>query len=99
MCVIFALLDPDPDPDLLTRLNPDLIRIRVRNPDFVGNNFVSWIRIQPKIINYADPNPKPWETSSILCCNLVIEGLKFIERNAVMLMLRSRYTDCTHTFK
>ncbi len=28
--VIFALLDPDPDP--LTRLNPDPIRIRIRNP-------------------------------------------------------------------
>jgi hypothetical protein len=30
LCVIFALLDPDPD--LLTRLNPDPIRIR--NPAF-----------------------------------------------------------------
>jgi hypothetical protein len=29
--VIFALLDPDPDP--LTCLNPDLIRIRIRKPD------------------------------------------------------------------
>ena len=28
MWVIFALLDPDP----LTRLNPDPIRIRIRNP-------------------------------------------------------------------
>ncbi len=28
--VIFALLDPDPDP--LTRLNPDPVRIRIRNP-------------------------------------------------------------------
>ncbi len=28
--VIFALLDPDPGP--LTRLNPDPIRIRIRNP-------------------------------------------------------------------
>jgi hypothetical protein len=28
--VIFALLNPDPDP--LTRLNPDPIRIRIRNP-------------------------------------------------------------------
>ncbi len=41
--VIFALLDPDPDP--LTRLNPDpiLIRIRIRNPDFkiyLGNMYV-----------------------------------------------------------
>jgi hypothetical protein len=27
----FALLDPDPDP--LTRLNPDPIRIRIRYPD------------------------------------------------------------------
>ncbi len=30
--VIFALLDPDPDP--LTRLNPDPIGIRIRNPAF-----------------------------------------------------------------
>jgi hypothetical protein len=67
---------------------------------FVGHDFfLSWIRIQPNIINSADPDPKPWETSSILCCNLVIEGLKFVERNAVMLMLRSHYTDCTHAFK
>jgi hypothetical protein len=30
--VIFALLDPDADPDPLTRLNPDLIRIGIRKP-------------------------------------------------------------------
>jgi hypothetical protein len=66
----------------------------------VGHDFfLSWIRIQPNLINYAVPDPKPWKASSILCCNLVIEGLKFMERNAVMLMLRSHYTDCTHTFK
>jgi hypothetical protein len=31
--VIFALLDPDPDMDPLTWLNPDPIRIRIRNTD------------------------------------------------------------------
>jgi hypothetical protein len=33
---VIALLDPDADPDLdpLTRLNPDPIRIRIRNSDF-----------------------------------------------------------------
>jgi hypothetical protein len=31
--VIFALLDPDPDPDSLTWLNRDPIRIRIRNTD------------------------------------------------------------------
>ena len=30
MWVIFALLDPDPYPDPLNRLNPDPIRIRIR---------------------------------------------------------------------
>jgi hypothetical protein len=38
--VIFALLDPDPDP--LTRLNPDPIRIR--NPDSQGGKDVQLLR-------------------------------------------------------
>jgi len=33
---IFALLDPDPDP--LTRLSPDPIRIRIRNPSSNSSN-------------------------------------------------------------
>ncbi len=38
LCVIFALLDPDPDP--LTPLNPDPIGIRIRNP--VPNSETLW---------------------------------------------------------
>ncbi len=38
--VIFALLDPDPDP--LTRLNPDPIGIRIRNP---GKNICIYVFI------------------------------------------------------
>jgi hypothetical protein len=30
--VIFALLDPDPDP--ATHINADLMRIRIRNPGY-----------------------------------------------------------------
>jgi hypothetical protein len=37
--VIFALLDLDPDPDPLTRLNPDPIGIRIRNPG--GSAFIT----------------------------------------------------------
>jgi hypothetical protein len=51
--VIFALLDPDPDPgfripdpDPLARLNPDPIRIRIRNPEKNGAH------PQHNIINY-----------------------------------------------
>jgi hypothetical protein len=45
--VSFAFLDPDripnPDPDPLTRLNPDPIGIRIRNPDYEQRvNFKVW---------------------------------------------------------
>ncbi len=49
----FALLDPDPDTDPLTRLNPDpiQIRIRIRNPDF---HFLIWFFIFSLIFRPCD---------------------------------------------
>jgi hypothetical protein len=38
LCVIFAILDPDPDTYLGTRLNADLIRIRIRNIELCPTN-------------------------------------------------------------
>ncbi len=42
MWVIFALLDPDPYP--LARLDPDPIRIRIRNPEM--DSFLRFLRLR-----------------------------------------------------
>ena len=44
MWVIFALLDPDPDP--LTRLNPDPIRIRILNPVYT-----TYVFVRPSVVS------------------------------------------------
>ncbi len=56
--VIFALLDPNPDP--LTRLNPDPIRIRIRNPD---GDSVSILRRVWKMFTHSH-----WKLSANFTC-------------------------------
>ena len=83
MWVIFALLDPDPDP--LTRLNPDPIRIR--NPAFSSTLFkrlvssavaakgwpvrLAWIRIR-----FATPDKPEMSNSK----NVLKTGFANIQR-------------------
>ncbi len=78
--VIFALLDPDPntDPDPLTRLNPDPVRIRICNP---GCNVAWAVKLGPQsrwyIIqrsqNLQHPPPPPLLAKELLRDSLLEE--------------------------
>jgi hypothetical protein len=93
--VIFGLLVRIPDPDPLTRLNPDAIRFRIRNTVLKGRkpglfvNFgqfpCSWIRIR---IPNTDPDPgQPNECGS--GSKTLVE--LFVVANLIVMFCRTRH--------
>jgi hypothetical protein len=76
--VIFALLDPDPDP--LARLNPDPIRIRIRNPAqkyLITIKYLAVFRIRNilvKIIKKSQNSRVEIKVFQIICLLMGIDG-------------------------